>query len=97
MTAERITHIDRDKVTPELMTEMRSILEIGGRDTSELSDEEVLCAIELFVDAVIAVGKQFRETVLKPAVVFLSEWSQTPEAQILAQIAEKNQNNIKRM
>lgn len=74
--------IDREKVTPEILTEMRRTLATAGVDATKLSDDEVVERIERLLEVMIEFGKQLR-AIMRPAVEFMAQFSQSQAAQNL--------------
>lgn len=83
--------INRENVTPEILTEMRELLRIAGVDTAVLEDEEVIVRIERLLLAVIEFGQMVQEHIIKPMNVAITNFVQSPIGQQMVQISESPQ------
>lgn len=82
--------IDHSKLTPEIIQEMREVIRIGGADPDALTDEEVIAAIERLVEAMIGLGRQIHEAVVKPMVTFVEEFAHSPTMHALREMYEQD-------
>lgn len=83
--------IDRTKITPEILFEMRKVLDIGGADTEYMTDDRVIDTIEKLMDAMIEFGRVIHEAVVKSTMVtMMGEFANTPTAQALQELYEFN-------
>lgn len=80
--------IDRSKVTPEIMRQMRETLLIGGADVSDKSDEWVIEGIEKLMEVMVELFRVITETVVKPTIVFVDEFAHSPSMQELVRVHE---------
>lgn len=86
--------IDRDKVTPGILVEMREILKIGGvKNSDDLTDEQVIQNIEHLFDVMVEFGRKIHD-LFEPVVTAMVKfhpftqqeiaemWRHDPEAVI---------------
>lgn len=69
--------IDRDKLTPEALIEMRFVLIQGGVDPTKLTDDEVVEKFEHLGEAVVELGKKLSQF-MAPISHFMQEFAKSP-------------------
>jgi hypothetical protein len=82
--------IDRSKVTPEIMDQMRETLFIAGVDHTDMSDERVIERIERIIELMIEFGQIIRK-IIEPVKIEILSFVESPTGQSLVNLAREQE------
>lgn len=77
--------LDREKLTPEMIIEMRCVLIQGGVDPTRMTDDQVIEKFEHLAEAVVEFGKK-AQAIVSPIAKFMEEFAKLPSVQALHKV-----------
>lgn len=79
--------INRDKVTPEILDQMRETLVFAGVDHSQMTDEQVIERIERIMELLIEFGHAIRK-IIEPIKIEIVSFAESPAGRSLIELAQ---------